>query len=574
MLALDRFDTAAAEERFRKVLERDPTNGDAHYYLALTHAERGDLLKARRHAYRLLPSAEKFRRRNYLLGLLALKTGEIEEAREKLRAAMQEASDDVSVRQAWAYVLRLSGRAMEAEAEWSAILDVDPTNAFARAEELQARGAAAGRDAEGLFHRACARHPQGYLELAAEYIRLSAWTEAAWVLERGIGEAARQESEPDPLLQYYRAWAARMQSQPEAARRALEAAGRHSLELEIYPFRFEDVPVLKFALQENAQDANAATLLGILLYSKGRSEEAAALWASAVKARPSHFPALRNLGLAQFVGGRRSEGLSALTEAARLNPRHVATVLLVASLNARLGRPEAARDVFQQALRAAPGNDILTERLAAVESQLGNNSRALELLDSHTFQPTHQSYGLLHLYRALRLVLAAETAAKGDFQGALRHVASAARPSANLGVDDFATVASSRLLVFEALLHEARGDGAAARRAWSEAASTRDDDVEGEGLFRALALHRIGESAKAAGWFREFEAVNEMRKKDNSLDVRTHAFSMAAFYSVFSGDDKAAAENFRRSVEMNQSYAYGRQALAWLDAGLLKGLRR
>ncbi|MGW8179201.1 MAG: tetratricopeptide repeat protein, partial [bacterium] len=66
-----------AIRHFQSVLERDPSNGDAHYYLAVTYAELGRLDKARKHFYRLLPSSGKFEQRDFGLGVLALREGDL-----------------------------------------------------------------------------------------------------------------------------------------------------------------------------------------------------------------------------------------------------------------------------------------------------------------------------------------------------------------------------------------------------------------------------------------------------------------------------------------------------------------
>jgi tetratricopeptide (TPR) repeat protein len=576
ILALDRFDQDSALKSFLKVLDRDPTNGDAHYLLSLLYAARGELLQARRHAYRLLPSEEKYHRRDYLLALIALQEGSLPEAGEKLKTAMQVTGHDLSVRQAWAWWLRRQGRGAEAARETAAILDQDPTSAFARAEELRAApaGSPAARQAGGLLDRACVHHPQGYLELATEYMKLSAWEEAGWVLDRGIADAEARKKDPDPMLLYHRAFAAARTGNADVARRNRERAAGMDLQLEIFPFRAEDVGALRASFSANPKDANAAVLLGDLLYSRGRRDEAIALWRQAVDAQPRHFAALRDLGLGLMAQEGSSDGLALLSRAVDVKPSHSATVILVANLNARAGNPQAARATFERALAVNPGKDPLIERLSGVEMQLKNPEKALEILEKHTFQPTHQVYTLLHLYRAIRLSLAGRAAADGRFDQALEHVRIASNPPASLGIDDFATVKSSRLLMFEALLHEARGNREGAQRAWREAAATGDDDIEGEGLFRAVAIYKLGDRAKAEAWFKEFEPVNEQRKKDSSLDIRTHAFSVAGFYDVFRGNTAAAQANFQHSIEVNHAYAYGRQALDWLAAGLLKPLTR
>jgi tetratricopeptide (TPR) repeat protein len=603
LLALDRFQEEKAVEHFEKVLERDPTNGDAHYYLGVVYSELNKRPEARRHYYRLLPSSGKFERRDYGLGVLALSEGDRCEACHKLSAAAALTPQDLSVRQAYAYLLRKEGRSVAAENERKAILELDPTNALARAEQLFAgetsqQGSqlhsdvggkavqssvpalAGADDNEGLalvpelLDRACAHHPQGYLELATEYLRLAAWEEAGRVLDRGIESARSAGEAPYPLLLYYRAFADMQMGDKEAARRFVDLARRQDLKLEIFPFRSEDLKVLKLALKINPADANAAVMLGDILYSRDHRDEAVEIWRLAGQRDPKHFFALRDLGMAMLVEGKQQEGLELLTRASDLRPDHMATTMLVANINARLGNTQAARRVFEKALQAQPQNDQVLEKLASLEAQLGNDSRALELLTAHTFEPTHLSYSLLHLYRGVRLMLALEAARESKFSDALAQVRAAAQPPSSLGVDDFATIKSSRLLMFEALLAQARGDSSGAMAAWRAAAGSLDDDVEGEGLFRAIALYKTGQVQKAEDWFKDSVSINEARKTDNAVDLRLHAYGLAGIYAAFQGDDVLAADNFRKALEIDQSYLYSRQSLAWLQAGMLKGLRR
>ncbi len=599
LLAMERFQYAEARPHFEKVLERDPTNGDAHYFLGIIHSDSGGRLEAQRQFYRLLPSTDKYERRDYMLGLLSLQYGDPGEAAPALGRAAATSPADISVGEAYAYVLRKLGRRDEAQKERQAILMLDPTNAFALAEQLfdsipasdsQPEGSGPGRrpphgaapkapgsepdPARRTVDDACARHPQGYLELATEYMRLSAWEEAARVLDRAVQSARDAGQVPYPLLLYYRAYTAGKTNDGGVTRQCIEDARRQDLKLDIFPFRFEDVKVLEYARQQNPTDANAAVLLGDLLYSRGRRGEAIELWRKALEADARHFFALRDLALALLVEGKRQEGLELLTRASVARPEELATTMILTDINARLGNADAARNALQRALAKDPGRDVLFEKLASVEAQLGNDSRALELLTSHTFEATHQTYSLLHLYRGVRLMMALNAYKLNNFREAVMHVRAAAQPPGSLGVDDFATVTSSRLLMYEALLQQTAGHGPEARAAWQAAAETRDDDIEGEGLFRAIALSKIGERQKADEWLNGFPAVNDQRKSDNAVGLRIQAHTLAGIYAAFEGDEARAADSFRKALEIDQSYLYARQALAWLEAGLLKEMRQ
>ena len=121
----------------------------------------------------------------------------------------------------------------------------------------------------------------------------------------------------------------------------------------------------------------------------------------------------------------------------------------------------------------------------------------MDFLSHRSFDPGHESYSLLRLYQATRLMLALEAAGRKNFSVALREVELAAKPSANLGMDDFDALESARLHCFLALLQEAREDNQGASQSWKAAAATSRDDVEGEGLFRAVGLWKSGQTAEA-----------------------------------------------------------------------------
>ncbi|HEV8132907.1 MAG TPA: DUF5107 domain-containing protein, partial [Acidobacteriota bacterium] len=570
LLALDRAQHQEAVRHFLQVLERDPTNGDAHYYLAVGYDELGNNEEAELHYFRLLPSSSKFDRRDYGLALLALRKGDLGEGEKRLSAAASKIPTDIAARQAYLYLLRKVGRTADAQKEMGALIQLDPTNAFARAEAVFLGDRSAS--SQEILDRFCARHGQGYLELATEYMRLSAWKEAARVLERSIQKAHSAGDVPYPLLHYYRAYVADREKDTATTRKSIEAVRSQDLRIDIFPFRRETIQVLNRILEIEPKDSNARSLLGDVLYSRNRRPEALAAWRSGVEADPKHFSSLRNLGMALLEEGKTDEGLRWLMQASEARPDHLPTTLLVASMNARRGNVQAAREALQRALQRKPGDDLLTEKLASLEAQTGNHQRALELLAAHTFEPRHQSYSLLHLYQGVRLMLALNSA--GTLPEALKQVRMAAHPPSSLGVDDFAALQSPRLRVFEALLHATARDTEAELQAWKLAAQAADDEIEGEGLFRAIALYKQGETRKAEQWLGNFSNVNEQRKKDNAVELRVQAYYLDGIYAAFQRNSAQARENFLRALAMDQSYLFARQALAWLEAGKLTGLGR
>lgn len=556
LIALERVQHNDAIEHFNSVLERDPANGEAHYFLATAFFELGKIAEARRHYFRLLPSSAKFDQREYGLGLLALSAGDFKEAAQRLSQAVATAPTQLSARQAYAFTLRKLGRAAEARQQCDALLKLDPTNAFAYAEQELFLNPRSALRAPPRLDTVCAHHEQGYLELACEYLRFSAYSEALRAIERGLAISSPKVS---LTLHYYRAYLADRAGDSAAARQSIDAARKQFLALEIFPFRRETIRVLTRILAIEPMDANAACLLGELLYSRAHQAEAMTAWRTAISVDPRHFSALRDLGLALLETGQADDALALLTRAAEQRPESLSHTLLVAQLQAKAGNMNAARRIIERALKSKPQNDRLIEALALLEAQSGNPRRALELLANHSFEPQHQSYALLHLWQAANLM----ASAKVNKDDAIKLVHAAQNPPANLGVDDFATLRSARLLVFEALLRQPE----VAAQTWKAAVETSHEGFNEEGLFRAIALHKSGATEQAEEWFKNFLVVNERNK--NSGRLRAQAHYLAGVYAAFRGQPEQGRASFRQSLELDRTLLWSQQALTWLDAGLL-----
>jgi tetratricopeptide (TPR) repeat protein len=325
-------------------------------------------------------------------------------------------------------------------------------------------------------------------------------------------------------------------------------------------------------MELDPNDANAASLLGDLLYARSRQEEGIQLWEQAIASDAEHYQSLRNLGWAWLERGEVERALPVLEQAADIRPDDLEIINGVTRLYTRLGRGDDAVRVVRVALGKRPENDQLVELMAEARAFNGQYDEALELLTEHQFGPRHQSYSLLRLYQAVELLKVYELTKTGNFEKALDHLRASQNTPANLGVDTFVALKSSRLLFFEALVHQQSGEQQKAREAWKEAVDTVDHDYNGEGLFRAIAMVHTGEPKEAEEWFHMFEVVNPQRRKDNSVRVKTEAFYLAGIYSVFRGDKAKAQEYLDEAIQADESNLFARHALLWLEAGLFEGI--
>lgn len=569
ILALSQLKEDLAISHFRRVLRRDPANGDAHYYLAIASLRVAKPQEARQHFLDLLPSSGKYDQRNYGLGVIALRENNLEEAEQRLAEMSRTFPTQLSARQAYVFLLRQLSRKTEADRELRQILSLDPTNTFARAEQAFWNGWD-GAPGERL-DRTISFHPQGFLELATEYMHLGAWDEVKRVTHRGRSKHRESSSRPYPLLGYFEAYACyRLGLTGDAAEILQDLAGTE-VEIDLFPFRWETKKVLRKALELNPTDANAATLLGDLLYAHLQQAEAIVLWRKAANNGPSFLAAHRNLGWALVEKGATEEALGFLSRAAAIRPGDLETAAALSQLYLRLNHPEKALEVVEAARREQPSNDRVLQMVAAALTNTGRYDEALEILSSHSFGPRHQSYSLLNLYRGVRLLKALDFARGSSFKKALDQMALASHTPSNLGMDDFAALKSSRLLFFEAFIHQAAGEDSKAEQVWTEASQTIDHDFNGEGLFRAIALHKLGVEATDE-WFRNFEEINPARREDNDFEVKVRAHYLAGIYAIFRGRPEEGKRFLLEATELDGSDLFARQALGWLEAGLFESL--
>lgn len=180
-----------------------------------------------------------------------------------------------------------------------------------------------------------------------------------------------------------------------------------------------DLPSALAALQRHAKaaprDVNALHVLGELLFTMGRPQEAEAALGRALALAPDYVPALLALGLLLLRGQRPAEAAARLAEAARLQPGdgRIQTLLIQAEAQAghdprhtverlealvradtanpdllndlgnallKVGRPNDAAKCYRRALAAAPGHGPALSNLTTLLASTGQLSEAVILL--------------------------------------------------------------------------------------------------------------------------------------------------------------------------------------------------
>src|SRR5579863_322678 len=292
---------------------RDTPNPEIAYYLGLAYDGLGDTSHAQT-AYETAARMPPMRAAAALrLGELAARAGDLASANSWLAEALHSAPDDLRTAEELAAVLAACGKINQAHslaADWYSRY---PTSYFL-AEVL-------GTPQMGHL----AADPERVLNVAAEYMRLGLYELALRVLSRNYPQVDAGEVEPggvapaqNPIVGYYTAFCLQKLGQPYAQ----EASRASRLPvLYVFPSGAQTAHVLEMTLMNNADDATAQYLLGMLQFSTGMTESAEAHW---TRAHDLHavFPGLdANRGLARLHIDSDPEGaLAAFREGIMNDP--------------------------------------------------------------------------------------------------------------------------------------------------------------------------------------------------------------------------------------------------------------
>jgi tetratricopeptide (TPR) repeat protein len=135
-----------------------------------------------------------------------------------------------------------------------------------------------------------------------------------------------------------------------------------------------------------------------------RFDEAAAIYAELVNARPADAGLLLNLGMARYMAGHPADALAPLQKAARLNPSLAPASLFIGASLLDLGRAKEAVPPLQKAVTAMPSNADAREMLARGQLALNRYSSAAGSYRALTgLQPDNPKgwYGMAKSYEGL-----------------------------------------------------------------------------------------------------------------------------------------------------------------------------
>ena len=568
---LKRGEFALAEKRFRTALGRltakytRPLDGDAYYYLAVALKAQGKNDAAFDAFYTATWSAAWQGPAYFGLAEIAALRGQYEAALEYADRSIRANAFNTRALNLRAAVLRQLGRTAEALVASTAAGRVDPLDVQAEAGRWLADGK------PGRLFETLRDHPGTGLETAVDFANAGLWKDAAAVTAR---------LDASPLSCYYQGYfAERLGKQAEALELYRKAAALPTTL--VFPFQNEMMPVLRRAMELDPRDAHAPYYLANLLYDS-QPAEAVRLWERSREIDPKFSVLHRNLALAYArEEGGTAKAIASL-EKAIATGNHPLHFFELDQLYEQAGvKPEKRLEVLERNHAAVVQRDDALAREVTMKINMGKHDDAIALMTGRRFNvweggarfSVHDAWTDAHLLRGRdRLAAGRAQDALADFQVALEF-------PETLQVARFKTggrFPEARYWVGVAL--ESLGQKSKAVGAWKDASAEipqiGNDDILPTTdrtllvYYQAMALDKLGQSARAAGLYRslvragdaalkekpalDFFAKFGDRLSDNARMAQAHYLRGLGHSGL--GDSAQAAREFEEALRLSPAH--------------------
>lgn len=256
------------------------------------------------------------------------------------------------------------------------VLGRDPLDHLARYLSLRISGASL----EGFFRPLRSNPSQTCIDIVFDLVNAGFNHDAITLLE-----GLKEFDSPSDMAFFVLAWLYEKTDNLDLAERNRRAAAEPK-PVDTFPYRLPEIEVLQAAANADPNNAQAANLLGCILYDKRQHSEAATAWEAAIVAAPDYYMPYRNLAVVKYSYlGERNAALQLLKKAMELHPKDDFLLKEVNYVMARLGVNGHERLSYVLDNLPAHPSDHLTWDLADAFSSIGEFDQALETLANHEF---------------------------------------------------------------------------------------------------------------------------------------------------------------------------------------------
>lgn len=332
----------------------------------------GNLAEAETRYRTILTSQPSHVEALYAYGVLFAQTGRLPQSLEHLKRASRLAPDDTRIGRNLALVLQAAGRLDEAEAEFTALAEAEPSSGEHRFG-LGLLASARGRYDEAIAQfqqglRLAPNDAEGHCNLGLVYRAADRNGEAIAAFKQAVALSPAMAKAHGNLGATYfadKCWA----EAASAWGRAVELEPGHAevladLGIALANLGRLDEAVERFRQAADLQAGNPAIHynLGRALQELGRFEEAVAAYGLVLSLEPTHVSAHLNSGVIFRRTGQHDQAVEAYHRILELEPGNGRASLNLGKTLREAGRHDEAVESFRRAVDLLPGNaDALSE---------------------------------------------------------------------------------------------------------------------------------------------------------------------------------------------------------------------
>lgn len=343
-----------AEQIYRQILQADPQQPDALYFLGVIAHQNGQNEVATdylRRAVQIKPDVSAF---HNTLATVYLALGELDEAVASCQRALRFGPDYAEAHHNLGIALQTQGKIGEAVASYRQALILKPESV----ETLNNLGGA--YQSVGKLEEA-ATHYQRALELRPEYVEA----------HNNLANVRKQQGRLDEAVAGYRR---ALEIRPDFP----EVHNNLGMVLQDQGKVDEAMASFQQALQIRPQYAEALNNLGCALSELGKLNEAVSSFHRALQTRHNYAEAFNNLGNTLRTQGRYDQAVLSFNRALQINPDFAAAHSNLGSVLQAQGSHDEALASFRRALEIKPDFPEVLNNLAIALEEQGKTGEAID----------------------------------------------------------------------------------------------------------------------------------------------------------------------------------------------------
>ena len=394
---------------------------------------------------------------------------------------------NINAHQLLAAAYRTSGRPKEAKQVVTRLLDMDPLNHFARFElYLQRPSTRALKTFQSMIRNEFPK--ETYVELALYYVSIGLEDDAVRLLEY-VSDY--------PTAGYWLGYLLRHKLPDESRRVLAHTAGLSATG--VFPFREETIPVLQWAAQDRPEDWKARYYLALILWSRGRTDEARELLNGCGK--PGFAPLyITRAQINKHVESDRA--VLDLQDAIKADRRSWRARHHLIGYYDVLGRTEESLALARRASSEFPDHMVIRSDLARALVKNRLWKEALDLLEETSILPFEGAREIHSLFVECHVQLGLQAMKAGQYAAAIKSLNGSTQYPERLGTGqpydpDFRMQHYLQALCYDKL--NLPDEAQALRQAVYDYTLEHLEGRSPNQHFGALVLEHFGESDKAEG---------------------------------------------------------------------------